>query len=74
MNTQLKTFTEARAEKLVYSTIGELLNDLHYENDLNVLRLALDLAKKGVGYGGAVTAQKMILARINKLEKGKVQA
>lgn len=62
---------EKKAYGLMHQTIRDLRDTLNFENDSEVLHLALDLAKKGVGYGSGTTAINLIRAKLNKLEKAK---
>ncbi|MEI6415741.1 MAG: hypothetical protein WCP34_15985 [Pseudomonadota bacterium] len=60
---------ELAAASLTCKTIQDLRSALDNENDPDVLRLAIDIAKNGSGYGSGKTAIKLMTARLKKLEK-----
>jgi len=68
------TKKKADAESLLRLTVEDLRSALYFENNVEVLDFALELAKTGAGYGQGVSARKMIQARINKLKKKEAKA
>ena len=60
---------ENKAKKLTWMTIADLRCAMDFENNLDILKLALKLAENGAGYGSGKTSIKIIQARIRKLEK-----
>ena len=63
---------EKKAYGLIHQTVRDLSDTLYFENDPEVLHLALGLAKNSIGYGSGKTATNLIRAKLKKLEKAKV--
>lgn len=63
---------EVRAGRLLCYTMDDLRTALHFTNDLQALRHALELLEhRGAGYGSGKTAAKLISARLKKITKGR---